>query len=59
MESDIDHKNLIQNYLDQMTENEKKSLGIAKDHLGSSFSLEKSIGFISWLKKNKNNVKTK
>ena len=32
---------------------EKKALEIAKEDLGSSFNIEKSIGYLSWLKKNK------
>ena len=38
----------IEKYISQMDELEKKSYLIAKDHLESSFSIEKSIGFIKW-----------
>ena len=38
----------INEYINQMDELERKSYFIAKDHLESSFSLEKSIGFIKW-----------
>jgi hypothetical protein len=31
-----------------MDELEKKSYLIAKDHLESSFSIEKSVGFLKW-----------
>ena len=41
-----------QQYLKHLTEKEKKAYEIAKDHLGSSFNLYKSIGFQKWLKKN-------
>ena len=34
----------------------KIAYNIAKEHLGSSFNLEKSIGFQKWLKKNSNNI---
>lgn len=34
-------------YIESLSENEKKALEIAKDHLGTSFSLKKSIGFIN------------
>ena len=34
-------------YIDSLSQNEKKALEIAKDHLGTSFSLVKSIGFIN------------
>lgn len=40
---------LIVEYLAQMTDQERKVLDIAKDHLQSSFSMTKSIGFKSWL----------
>jgi hypothetical protein len=33
-----------------MSEKELKAYHIAKDHLGDSFQLEKSIGFLEWLK---------
>ena len=35
-------------YLETLSDNEKKALEIAKDHLQSSFSLDKSIGFIKF-----------
>jgi len=40
-------------YMAQLSPMEKKVLEIAKSHLESSFSLEKSIGFQNW-KKDKN-----
>jgi len=44
----------LQNYLDSLSEKEKQTLEIAKDHLQTSFCLEKSIGFLEWLKLNNN-----
>lgn len=38
-------------YCAQLTEKEKQALDIAKRMLGSSFCLEKSIGYLTWLKK--------
>lgn len=38
-------------YSESLSEAEKKALKIAKDHLQSSFSLEKSIGFIKFTQK--------
>ncbi len=35
-------------YLDSLSEKELKAYSIAKSHLGMSFQLEKSIGFIKW-----------
>ena len=43
-------------YVNSMDEKEKVAYNIAKEHLGSSFNLEKSIGFQKWLKKNSNNI---
>lgn len=43
-------KNLINIYISQLNDIEKKVLTIAKEHLETSFSIEKSIGFKQWLK---------
>ena len=43
-------KNLIEQYLNSLSEKEKKAYEIAKDHLGTSFQIEKSNGFIKWCK---------
>jgi hypothetical protein len=40
----------IYNYLIQMTPSQKKAYLIAQDHLGTSFSILKSNGFIEWKK---------
>ena len=40
----------INNYLIQMNESQKKAYLIAKDHLGTSFNILKSNGFIEWKK---------
>jgi hypothetical protein len=37
-------------YLKSMSEKELKAYHIAKEHLGDSFQLEKSIGFLEWIK---------
>ena len=37
-------------YISQLTEKEKKAYEIAKDHLGMSFQLSKSNGYLKWLK---------
>jgi hypothetical protein len=39
-------------YILSLNEMEKKALEIAKSHLESSFNIEKSIGYLNWLKKN-------
>ena len=43
----------VKKYIKSLTELEKKALTIAKEDLGSPFNIEKSIGYLSWLKKNK------
>ena len=41
----------IQEYLNSLNEQERKTLEIAKDHLGTSFNIRKSIGYITWKNK--------
>lgn len=38
----------IESYLNSLDALEKKTLDIAKSHLGTSFNIRKSIGFINW-----------
>ena len=38
----------VDKYLDSLNELEKKTLEIAKSHLGTSFNLKKSVGFLKW-----------
>jgi len=49
----IEKQNDIYNYLIQMNEYQKKAYLIAKDHLGTSFNVIKSNGFIEWKKQQK------
>ena len=42
---------LVEEYLQSLNAQEKQTLEIAKDHLGSSFNITKSIGFIKWNEK--------
>lgn len=44
-------ENMLQEYVKSLSEKELKAYHIAKSHLGSSFSLEKSRGYIDWKKK--------
>jgi len=46
----------IEEFLNGLNEKEKIALNIAKNMLGSSFNMEKSIGYIKW-KKNKDDNK--
>ncbi len=41
---------IINAYISQLSDNEKKALEIAKQQLGSSFNLKKSIGFLEYKK---------
>ncbi len=43
---------LISEYINQLDEFEKIALEVAKEQLESSFTIEKSIGFLKW-KENK------
>jgi hypothetical protein len=41
----------IKEYLKSLNKQERKTLEIAKDHLGTSFNIRKSIGYITWKNK--------
>jgi hypothetical protein len=43
----------VTNYINSLSKHETQTLEIAKAHLGSSFSIRKSIGFIEWKSKQK------
>ena len=43
--------NLIEEYKESISEQERIVLQIAIEHLESSFDIEKSIGFLEWLSK--------
>jgi hypothetical protein len=44
---------LVIEYIESLNDNEKKTLTIAKQHLETSFCIEKSNGFINWIKNRK------
>ena len=44
---------VINKYLETLNDIEKIAHQIAKEDLGTSFNIEKSIGFLNWIKKNK------
>lgn len=50
-----DKSAIRQEYIDQLTEKERLVFEIAKEHLGSSFNIERSIGFQEFLRKKKLN----
>lgn len=43
-------------YINSLDEKEKTALKIAQEQLGSSFNIEKSIGYLKWKENNKNNI---
>ena len=43
---------IIDKYLATLSEKEKITYRLAKEYLGTSFNIKKSIGFIKWLAKN-------
>ena len=47
----LSEKELMDKYLETLTEKELKSYHIAVSHLGTSFQLEKSCGYLDWKKK--------
>lgn len=49
---------MLQLYLNSLNEKELMAYNIAKAHLGSSFSLEKSNGFVKWRKEKYSNNKS-
>ena len=55
MEKTTKTKKLTELYIESLSEKEMKAYAIAKSHLGSSFSLEKSVGFLKWKKKQEEN----
>lgn len=50
-QQNINMEELIDEYIEQLTEQERLVLEIAKNHLESSFDIIKSIGFMEWKNK--------
>jgi hypothetical protein len=48
----------IQQYLAQLDDIQKKAHDIAKHHLGTSYNIAKSNGYMEWLKQQKQTPKT-
>jgi hypothetical protein len=44
---------LVLEYIESLSQDEKIAMNIAKQHLETSFCIEKSNGFINWKKKHK------
>lgn len=49
--NNMDNKTSLEKYLETLSEKEMKSYLIAKEHLGTSFELEKSVGYLRWKEK--------
>jgi hypothetical protein len=52
-------ESISQQYIKSLNEKELQAYHIAKTHLGSSFTLEKSLGFLKWLEKQNYNSSAK
>lgn len=50
---------LISHYINSLDERNKQAYEIAKDHLGTSFDLEKSIGFLKYKEKQEQDLLSK
>ena len=49
METLTEPEKLVEEYLKSLTEKEYKGYEIAKSHLGTTFDLIKSNGYLEWL----------
>ena len=52
MNSENEKSELIQKYINQLSEVDKIAMQIAKENLKTSFDIEKSLGYKDWLKNN-------
>ena len=53
MDSSTASNSSIQQYLAQLDDIQKKAHDIAKHHLGTSYNIAKSNGYMEWLKQQK------
>lgn len=59
MDTITENSDNLNSYLKSLSPKEFKAYLIAKEHLGTSYDIEKSIGFIKWLShrsKQSNNI---
>jgi hypothetical protein len=54
----MESADLLQQFIDQLSEKDRQSYEIAKSHLGMSFQLEKSVEFLKWKKQQQTEVKS-
>jgi len=43
-----EYRDSVREYLEQLSEKERLACIIAKDHLGSSFNILRSVGYLEW-----------
>ena len=43
----------VEEYISQLNERQRQAYSIAMTHLGSSFNVVRSNGYVEWIKKNK------
>jgi hypothetical protein len=58
MDSSATTNHNIQQYLAQLDDIQKKAHDIAKQHLGTSYNIAKSNGYMDWLKQQNQKPKT-
>ena len=59
MECEDKTTELMKKYVESMDDKERVAYEIAKDHLGTSFDLEKSIGFLKFKEKQEQELLSK
>ena len=47
----MEKKEIIEKYIESLSKKERTALEIAKNHLGTLFTVEKCNGFLQWKKK--------
>lgn len=51
-DSEMNKNKIIDLYIQSLNEKDLKAYLIAKSHLGSTFAVEKSVGFLKWKQNN-------
>lgn len=52
LDNEVQQSKAIEEYMKTLTPKQYKAYEIARDHLRDSFQIEKSNGFLGWIKKN-------
>lgn len=53
----ISEEEMMKKYIESMDDKDRTAYEIAKEHLGSSFDLVKSLGYIKFIEKLNKNIK--